>query len=214
MIKVERFVCNMIRENCYVVSDETLDCAIIDCGAYYPEERTAIKQYTERNGLHPTHLLVTHGHIDHNFGNPFVFETYGLQPEVHGADEDLMNHLAEQAEALCGVKLSEKMPPVGRYLDSDDTISVGNHQFSIIATPGHTPGGVFFYCRDEHLAFSGDTLFHNSVGRTDFQGGSRFMLIQSLRMISQLPDETIVMPGHGEQTTIGIEVEENPFLDR
>lgn len=214
MIKVERFVCNMIRENCYVVSDETRDCAIIDCGAYYPEERQAIEQYIEKNQLHPTHLLVTHGHIDHNFGNRFIFDKYGLKAEVHANDEQLMESLPQQAQTICGVTLEEQMPPVGKYLSADDVIEVGSHKFTILETPGHSAGSVFYYCEAEHLAFSGDTLFHYSIGRTDIQGGSTFMIIQSLRMVSQLPDNTDIYPGHGEKTTIGIEVEGNPYLDR
>ena len=214
MIKIERFVCNMIQENCYVVSDETDECAIVDCGAFYPEERKAIEKYIKENGLRPTHLMVTHGHIDHNFGNKWVYDTYGLKAEVHAADEDFMEQLPQQAQALCGVTINEEMPPVGKYFEGDTTIQVGNLKFTVLETPGHTPGSVFFYCKEEHVAFSGDTLFHYSVGRTDFKGGSRFMLIQSLRMIGQLPDETIVLPGHGERTTIGIEVTGNPFMDR
>ncbi len=215
MLKIQRFVCNMIQENCYVVSDDTKECVIIDCGAYYEHEKTAIKDYIESNGLTPVHLLATHGHIDHNFGNKFVYDTWGLKPLVHGGDEEYMNTLAEQAAALCGVQMgANDFSPVERYLTANDTIKFGHHEFSIIETPGHTQGGVFFYCKEENVAFSGDTLFHYSIGRTDFEGGSMFMLIQSLRMVSQLPDITKVYPGHGDATTIGIEVAGNPYLDR
>ena len=106
------------------------------------------------------------------------------------------------------------MPAVGRYLSASDVIQFGNHTFTILETPGHSPGGVFYYCKEENVAFSGDTLFQHSVGRTDLQGGSMFLLIQSLRMISQLPDQTKILPGHGEATTIGEEETSNPYLDR
>ena len=214
MLNIQRFVCNDIQENCYIVSDETKKAAIIDCGAQYEAERKAIRQYIEQQELQPEHLLVTHGHIDHNIGNAWVYKTYGLKPEVHSDDQKLMECLDMQAQAIMNTSLNEPMPPVGRYLTKDDTITIGNHIFSLLETPGHTPGGVFYYCEQEHLAFSGDTLFKGSIGRTDFEGGSMFMLIQSLRMISQLPDNTVILPGHGPQTTMGEEVAHNPYLDR
>ena len=97
MLHIERFQVNMLRENCYVVSDETKECAIIDCGAFYPEERTAIVNYIKGKELKPVHLLVTHGHLDHNFGNDTIHEAFGLKPEVSASDESLMLHLKEQA---------------------------------------------------------------------------------------------------------------------
>ena len=197
MLNIKRFICNMLQENCYVANDETRECIIVDCGAFYPEERTTIVQY-----------------IDHNFGNETLFKEFGLKPEVHHKDKPLMDNLAQQAERITGIKPTNEFPSVEKYLNDDDKITFGTHTFTIIATPGHSPGGVFYYCAEEHLAFSGDTLFHYSVGRTDFDGGNMFQLIQSLRVVSQLPDNTIIFPGHGDQTTIGAEVAGNPYLDR
>jgi hydroxyacylglutathione hydrolase len=214
MLKVERFVCNMLQENCYVVSDDTKECVIIDCGAFYPEERKAITDYIRNNQLIPKHLIATHGHIDHHFGDNTIYEEFGLMPEVHENDEYLMENLREQAEVIAGITLDYDMPPVGKYLKADDKISFGTHTLSIIETPGHSKGSVFFYCKDENIAFSGDTLFHFSIGRTDFMGGSMFQIIQSLRVVSQLPDETIIYTGHGESTTIGDELAGNPYMDR
>ncbi len=214
MLNIKCFVCNMLQENCYVVSDETKECVIIDCGAFYEKEQKAIAQYIEAQGLNPIHFIATHGHVDHHFGDQFVYKKYGLKVKVHRADAFLMELLQEQAEAFAGVKLSGDFPSVDQYLNSDDTISFGSHQFTLIETPGHTPGSVFFYCQEEDVAFSGDTLFHLSIGRTDLQGGSMFQMIQSLRMLSQLPDNTKIYPGHGEPTTIGTELAGNPYMDR
>ena len=214
MLNIKCFVCNMLQENCYVVSDETKECVIIDCGAFYEKEQKAIAQYIEAQGLNPIHFIATHGHVDHHFGDQFVYKKYGLKVKVHRADAFLMELLQEQAEAFAGVKLSDDFPSVDQYLNSDDTISFGSHQFTLIETPGHTPGSVFFYCQEEDVAFSGDTLFHLSIGRTDLQGGSMFQMIQSLRMLSQLPDNTKIYPGHGEPTTIGTELAGNPYMDR
>ena len=214
MLNIKCFVCNMLQENCYVVSDETKECIIIDCGAFHEKEHKAIAQYIEAQGLKPVDFIATHGHVDHHFGEQFVYEEYGLKVKVHQADAFLMQLLQEQAEAFVGVKLSDDFPSVDQYLNQDDIISFGTHQFTLIETPGHTPGSVFFYCQEEHVAFSGDTLFHLSIGRTDLQGGSMFQMIQSLRMLSQLPDNTKIYPGHGEPTTIGTELAGNPYMDR
>ncbi|MGF0098221.1 MBL fold metallo-hydrolase [Prevotella sp. SGI.027] len=214
MLNIKCFEYNMLQENCYVVSDETKECIIIDCGAFHEKEHKAITQYIEAQGLKPVDFIATHGHIDHHFGDQFIHTTYGLKVKVHRADAFLMQLLQEQAEAFVGVKLSDDFPSVDQYLNVDDTISFGTHQFTLIETPGHTPGSVFFYCQEEHVAFSGDTLFHLSIGRTDLQGGSMFQMIQSLRTLSQLPDNTKIYPGHGEPTTIGTELAGNPYMDR
>jgi hydroxyacylglutathione hydrolase len=214
MMDIKRFVCNMLEENCYVVSDETQECIIIDCGAQYPEEQQAITKYIDDNKLTPRHLIVTHGHIDHNFGNRAIYEAYGLKPEASADDMSLMESLKEQAQSIAGITLDHDLPPVGKYLTEQDVISFGHHQFTILKTPGHSRGSVFYYCEAERVTFSGDTLFRHSIGRTDFAGGSMFQMIQSLRMISQLPDDVKVYPGHGDATTIGTELAENPYLDR
>lgn len=214
MLNIKCFECNMLQENCYVVSDESKECIIIDCGAFYEKEQKAITQYIEAQGLKPVDFIATHGHVDHHFGDQFIYTTYGLKVKVHQADAFLMQLLQEQAEAFVGVKLSDDFPSVDQYLNSDDTISFGSQQFTLIETPGHTPGSVFFYCQEEDVAFSGDTLFHLSIGRTDLQGGSMFQMIQSLRMLSQLPDNIKIYPGHGEPTTIGTELAGNPYMDR
>lgn len=215
MLQIKRFVCNVIQENCYVVSDETQEAVIIDCGAQFEAERQAIKNYIESNHLRPVHLLATHGHVDHNIGNKFVFDTWGLKVELHKDDEPLISTLSEQAKQFMRQELAkDEQPPVGRYLEENDTITFGTHTLQVIETPGHSQGSVFFWCKDEKVAFSGDTLFRNSVGRADLPGGSMFLLIQSLRMVCQLDDDTRILPGHGEETTVGRELASNPYLDR
>ena len=204
----------MLQENCYVVSDETRQCVIIDCGAYYEAERKALVAYINDEHLQPVHLLVTHGHLDHNFGNNTVYETFGLQPEVSEADLKMMENLALQAKTFYQLDLNYNFPAVGRTFQPNEVISFGNHQLSVIETPGHSRGSVTFYCKEENVAFTGDTLFKTSIGRTDFPGGSMFQIINSLRLLAQLPDNTIVYPGHGEPTSIGWELAHNPYMDR
>ena len=214
MINVQVFTCNMLQENCFVVSDETKECAIIDCGAFYQEERDMIIDYIKKNQLKPKHLLATHGHLDHNFGNSYMQKEFGLTPKVHHKDKFLMESIKQQAQLLLGLDLTEEQPKDIDYLTKDDIIEFGNQRFTIIEKPGHTPGSVFFYNEKEHIAFSGDTIFKRSIGRTDLEGGSMFQMIQTLRFVSQLPDKTILYPGHGESTTIGDELNSNPYIDR
>ena len=214
MLNIKRFACNMLQENCYIASDDTKECVIIDCGAYYEEERKAIVDYIRDNELVPKHLIVTHGHLDHNFGNNTIYEEFGLKPEVAAKDENLMNGFKEQAEKFYGMTLGYNFPPIGKLLSENDVISFGNHKFTIIETPGHSRGSVCYYCSEENVLFSGDTLFHLAIGRTDFKGGSMMQIIQSLRHLAQLPDETVVLPGHDVLTTIGEELAHNPNMDR
>lgn len=215
MLKIKRFVCNPIRENTYIVSDSTGEAAIIDCGACFPEEYEAIREYIELNQLKPVVLLGTHGHLDHHLGDSFVFDIWKLKPQVHEGDKELMQSLPEQAQNLLQLSLTaDNFVPAGKYLSGSDVIRFGNHVFTIIETPGHSKGSIIYYCKDEDLCFSGDMLFKGSIGRTDLPGGSMFEMIQSLRHICQLPDSTKVYPGHGEATTIGNEVATNPYLDR
>ena len=213
MIHVQRFVCNMFQENTFVVSDETKECVIVDCGAFYEEECRALISYIHDQQLTPRHLLATHGHIDHHFGDSLIYQEFGLPVEVPVADRCLMDKLPRQAMLFLG-DADIQMPTHCQYLNENDVIGFGSHTISIIPTPGHSPGSVVYYIKDERLALTGDTLFHLSIGRTDLEGGSMMQLIQSLRSLVQLPDDTIVLPGHGESTTIGDELKMNPFIDR
>ena len=213
-MKIESLVCNMLQENCYVVSDETKECVIIDCGAFYEEERRALVEYIRNNDLKPVHLLATHGHLDHNFGNDTIFKEFGLKPEIAQADEVWITNYKEQAMKLYGMTLEMEMPEVGHFLSDKEKIQFGNHTLEVMETPGHSPGSVVFYCEEENVLFTGDTLFQMTIGRTDLEGGSMMQIIQSLRIIAQLPDNTKVYPGHGYTTTIGYELSRNPYMDR
>ena len=213
MLNIKRFACNMFQENCYVASDETKECVIIDCGALYPEEKEAIRKYIRDEKLLPKHLVCTHAHIDHNFGDQDMFDAFGLRPELCADDKPLIEHLKEQAKAFIGLEYDEETPQPGRLFKDGDTISFGSHKLEVIQTPGHTPGSVFLYCKEEGVAFSGDTLFKMSIGRTDFDFGSYDDIIASLQKVAaMLPADTVILPGHGEKTTMGFEAAHNPFL--
>ena len=187
MLNIETFTCNMLQENCYVVSDETKECVIIDCGAYTEAEKLAIEKYINENELRPVHLIATHGHLDHNFGDAFITSTYGLPLELDASDEAYVRAADKQA-AFFGIALTE---PIASDIKP---FTAGAHL--------------------ERVAFTGDTLFRGSIGRTDFEGGSMLMIIQSLRMFVQFPDDITLLPGHGPKTTMGYELAHNPYLDR
>lgn len=147
MLKIQKYVCNMFGENTYVVWDDTRECVIIDCGAFYPEEHAAIENLIKSESLKPVHLLCTHGHIDHVMGNGFVSQTYGINPEIHAGDEYLITNLREQARSMVGMDYADYIPPVGKYLSETDVINFGSHTLEIIHTPGHTPGESYSIAR-------------------------------------------------------------------
>lgn len=120
-LTIRCFEFNMIGENCYVVSDETRDCVIIDCGAYWKDEREELVEYITKNELRPVRLLATHGHLDHHFGDNTVYDTYGLSPELSEEDEYVYKSLLYQAEKYFHLKLNYKFPAPGRYLQDGET---------------------------------------------------------------------------------------------
>ena len=216
MLKVKCIQCNMLQENCYIVSDEaTREAAIIDCGAYYEAEWQAIVRYISEQKLTVVRLLCTHGHFDHVMGCPKVKAAYGLHPDIHPDDKFLIDSVSEHMKLMLGVPLSGDMPQAGQWLADGDTVALGQSTLKVLHTPGHSPGSVIFYSEADQLAFTGDTLFRMSVGRTDLDGGSWSQLMQSLStVVAQLPSATVVLPGHGPRSVISDELRMNPYLNK
>ena len=213
MITIKTFAFNLLQENTYVVSDDTLECVIIDCGAYYDDERRAITDYISSQGLKPVRLLATHGHWDHNLGIDTIYQTYGLRVEAAKEDEFIISDIPHNFQSIIGAPLRREYPAVGRFFTPDEVIRFGHHSLQVLKTPGHSPGSVVFYSAEEHTAFTGDTLFRMSVGRTDFEGGSYTQLMSSLtNVLAKLPADTVILPGHGPQSTIADELRYNPYL--
>ena len=211
-MKIKRFEFNMFPVNCYVLSDETREAVVIDPGCYYDNEKQALKQYITSNQLTVKHLLNTHLHLDHIFGNPFLLREFGLKAEANQADEFWIDEAPKQSR-MFGFPLPEKPVPLGHYLHDGDQISFGHTTLEAIHVPGHSPGSLVFYCAQEHCMFSGDVLFQGSIGRADLAGGNFDELIDHIcSRLFVLPPETVVYPGHGAPTTIGIEKSENPFF--
>jgi glyoxylase-like metal-dependent hydrolase (beta-lactamase superfamily II) len=156
--------------------------------------------------------LNTHLHFDHTFGNAFVYRTFGVLPEAHEADEFWLRDAPQQTR-MFGV--AQKEPPVGlgNRLYDKDLITFGDATLEAIHVPGHSPGSLVYYSKEKSCVFSGDVLFQGSIGRADLKGGNFDQLIDNIcSRLFTLPDDTIVYPGHGTATTIGMEKQENPFF--
>lgn len=214
MLNVKTFPVNPLEVNCYVISDTTKEACIIDCGCFHQEEWEVIKQHIISEGLIVKHLLNTHFHFDHIFGLGYVYEDFQLQPEGSDSDIFLYEDLEQQISHFLIPNFPHKPPPpLGTPLHHNDIISFGNHTLKVIATSGHTPGGLCFYCQEENCLFSGDTLFCGSIGRTDLPGGDYSQIIKSITLhLTTLPPETKVYPGHGPATTIERETKYNSYL--
>lgn len=211
-MKIKRFEFNMFPVNCYVLSDETKEAVVIDAGCFFEEEKEALKNYITNNELKVKHLLCTHLHLDHIFGNPFILQEYGLKAEANQADEFWLERAPQQSR-MFGFQLKEDPVPLGKYICDGDIITFGDTELEAIHVPGHSPGSLVFYCKEENCMFSGDVLFQGSIGRADLTGGNFDELREHIcSRLFILPNETTVYPGHGTPTNIGTEKRENPFF--
>lgn len=204
----ETLVVGPLGVNCFLLADEqSREAVVIDPGA----DGDRILSLIAQAGLKVGCVINTHGHFDHIGGNKAVVEKTGAKLLIHQSDLQLAASGARTA-ASYGISFEASPEPTG-YLTDGQQISFGRHTIEVLHTPGHTPGGCSLYLADEKMAITGDTLFAESIGRTDFPGGSHEQLIASIRTkLLTLPDETVVWPGHGPSTSIGAERAMNPYL--
>ena len=238
MLTIKSFVFNPVQENTYVLSDQKDACCIIDPGCYFGPERTELQEYIEQQGLTPKILLNTHCHLDHVFGNKFVYETWDLPLHLHekerpvleaaaamGLEWDLPfeNYRGELIDLRPGELVSLRRgrvrtrPNLEAPADAGEVLGdearTEEDVLTVLFLPGHSPGSVGFYCAAQGFLIGGDVLFREGIGRTDLSGGDHDSLLRSIREeLWALPDDTVVFPGHGEPTTIGWERANNPFL--
>lgn len=211
-MNIKIFEFNPIAENTYVVYDETKECVIIDAGCFFPDEKRQLLDFILDNDLVVKHLLNTHLHFDHVFGNKFILDQFGLKAFANDKDLFLLEVMPAQMR-MFGFRDAEEAPEVGSFIKENDTIEFGNQKFIVLEVPGHSPGSVAFYSIEGECVFVGDALFRGSIGRTDLAGGNQSQLIEAIRTrLLTLPPETIVYPGHGPQTSIRDEKRNNPFL--
>ncbi|MDN5285630.1 MAG: fold metallo-hydrolase [Mucilaginibacter sp.] len=211
MAKVKAFVNNPYQENTYLLYDESGECAIIDPGMYTATEQNVVVNFIKDNNLKPVLLLNTHCHIDHVLGNKFVFDKYGLKPQFNAGESEVLAAVVSYAPQM-GIRY-EVSPLPDEYLPETGSIPFGNTTLDLIFAPGHSPAHLCFYDQAANILIGGDVLFRSSIGRTDLPGGNFAQLINNITTkLFTLPDDCTVYPGHGPETTIGYEKQNNPFL--
>jgi len=212
-MKVSRFIFNMFGVNTYIIWDpESSEAAVVDPGMIDADEAEAIDSFIETRRLKVTQLINTHCHLDHIFGNKIISEKYGLRIKAHPDDGFLAAGLPAQARRF-GLRTSVDAQQIDVGLHDGDTIFLGKERIEVIAVPGHSPGSIALYCPESDFVITGDALFAGSIGRTDLAGGDHTTLIDSIRRrLLTLPDSTVILPGHGGESTIGREKQANPFI--
>lgn len=203
-MEYRRFIVGPIATNCYVLWSNQV-AGVIDPGG----SADRIMQFIDDAGLEPKWIFNTHGHFDHIAGNAALQKRYQLPLLIHAADQAMLLSPTANLSAFAGARAVS--PAASRTVANGETVLLGDTILQVIATPGHTKGGISLYTPD--LLFAGDTLFKESIGRTDFPGGDHRQLVTVIReRLFCLPPATVVLPGHGDSTTIGHELERNPFL--
>ena len=206
---IETFAVGPIQCNCTILGDEeTREAIVIDPG----DDPGEIFARLEKHKLTLTQLVCTHTHIDHVGGIHELQERLGTPAAIHKADLFLYEKLDVQAQ-WCGMPVP-KPAAIDKFVSDGDAVSCHGVEMGVIHTPGHTPGSTTFHLKgDRNILFTGDTLFMQSIGRTDLWGGSYQEIIRSIEnKLMTFDDDTLVIPGHGQATTIGNEKRYNPFL--
>lgn len=205
-MEFDSVIVGALETNCYLVyCTESLECAIVDPGA----EAQKIFHLITKKSLNPVVLLNTHGHIDHIGANKDIKGKFNIPLCIHALDKSMLENVQQlELSFFLGAKES---PSPDKYLEDGDMVKLGKSSLQVIHTPGHSPGSVSFL--GDGFILSGDTLFYGGVGRADLPGGSWDELERSIKnKILTLPDETIVLPGHGPTTSVGQERNLNPFI--
>ncbi len=205
------------RMDTLVVGSLGVNCLVIDCGDGQAivvdpgAEPGRILDAVTRRNLKVSYVINTHGHFDHIGANRAVLAATGAKLLIHAADEP---HLGKASEISTMYGLTaENSPKPDRNLEDGMVLNVGTTEIRVLHTPGHTPGGCSLYFSDRKLVVTGDTLFADSIGRTDLPGGSLETLLSSIKeKLFTLPDDTVVIPGHGPSTSIGLEKSGNPYV--
>ncbi len=211
MISIQSFTFGPFQENTYVLFDDTKECIIIDPGCYDDAERTELAAFIDSQKLKPVKLINTHCHLDHVFGNGFIADKYKLKLEINKFDQPVLDAYLTSC-SLYGLN-AEPSPAPSVYLNEGDIVSFGNSTLEILFTPGHSPGSITFYNKEQKFMIAGDVLFYGSIGRTDLPGGNYETLINNIKnKLFTLGDDFKVYSGHGPETNIGFERVNNQFL--
>ncbi len=208
-MQIERFIFNPFAENTYVVWDDTGECVIVDAGNYTAADDRALVVFVHQKGLKPVLAVCTHGHVDHMLGVHFVQKEWGLPLVMGAGDGFLVDTIVDHAK-MYGLTM-HGTPEVSQELNDGEKVRFGSSELTVIATPGHTPGHICLL--GDGKLITGDTLFRESIGRTDLPGGDyRWIMESILDKILPLGSEIEIYPGHGASSTLGHEALYNPFI--
>jgi glyoxylase-like metal-dependent hydrolase (beta-lactamase superfamily II) len=208
---IQVFTFNDFLENTIVVAGKQGSCLIVDPGCYYDNEKQILKNFIREKELKPLTVVNTHGHLDHILGNAFACAEFKIPLYAHRADALFIENMEITAQAY-GFR-AERSPLPEKWLEEGDVVELDDMKLDILFTPGHSPGSISLFNRMERWIISGDVLFEQSIGRTDLPGGDYQVLMQTIEeKFLTLPSETIVYCGHGPSTTIGAEIQSNPFI--
>lgn len=211
MTTIKKFVFNPFQENTFLLYDESGECIIIDPGCYEPHEKEELTKFIETHELKPVRLIYTHCHVDHILGNNFIVDTFGLNPELHKAGLPFLEQGHRQGE-IYGFMM-EPSKGEAKFIDHGDEIQFGNSILKAVYTPGHVDGSLCFIHYPQKFVITGDVLFKDSIGRTDFPTGDFDILMTSIHeQLFTLEDHFTVYCGHGPETSIGYEKVNNPFI--
>ncbi len=211
MIKVRKFVFNPFQENSFLLYDETGKCILVDMGSYTVDEKKEVLYFIENNRLEPVMIVNTHCHVDHLLGNSFFKNKFKVNTAAHKDDRFILENAVEHGQVF-GFEVEEP-PETDIYLEEGKDLLFGNSSLEVLHVPGHSPGSVALYSSDDNFIIAGDVLFKGSIGRTDLPGGNYDTLISTIKeKLLTLPPQCVVYCGHGPETTIGEEKENNPFL--
>ena len=209
-MKIDHLILGGYETNCYVLrtSEAARDCLIVDAGLGAEK----LIKFLQEHKLNPVAIVLTHGHIDHIKGVAALRAEFpDIKVHIHKLDAEMLTEPYTNLSAMTGAEFS--VEPADFLLEEQSIIELAEIKLSVLHTPGHTPGGISLYSKDDRVVFVGDTLFAESIGRTDFPNGNMEQLLQGIReKLFTLPDDTKVYPGHGPITTIAHERQYNPFL--
>ncbi|MDD5570060.1 MAG: MBL fold metallo-hydrolase [Bacteroidales bacterium] len=211
MVAIDILVFSGFGVNTYILSDENGDCIIVDPACHSKKEKQELIDFIEKDELTPLKIINTHTHVDHILGNRFLADKYNLVPESH-KNGQLFLEIAVEMGYRFGMVVDDP-PKKVKFIDEKNKIKAGNIELEVLYTPGHADGSICLLSRDEKFVIAGDVLFNGSIGRTDLLTGNMEVLRDSIKTkLFTLPDDFIVYPGHGPETTIGSEKLNNPFL--
>jgi glyoxylase-like metal-dependent hydrolase (beta-lactamase superfamily II) len=212
MINIKKFTFNEFSENTYVIWDEkSKEGLIVDPGCSNQQEEIILTNFISQKNLSIKYLINTHCHLDHIMGCKFIKEKFNPVYLIPEKDLPFLEHIDQQFSFL-GVEI-EKPPMPDKFITGELVLNIGDAIPKFLFTPGHTPGEYCIYFEKEKFCITGDVLFQENIGRTDLWGGDYDTLLNSIKQeLFTLPDDTVIYPGHGENSEIGYEKRNNPFI--